>query len=211
MLTNNLLPFMMDSQGAVVSTETVGSGGSGGTNTTTITSFTVTDANLILVGVRVNLSNDQTDVSITRDGQSFTLVDYQTFDTNKQMAIYKLLSPNTGSTDLVVTTTNTDYTRVIAVGLKNFSSLGTIAKDYDDTDTDTTPTVDATTVVDDLVIDFLGTENNVTFTDDEGQELATVTSRLAASYEVATTTSTTTSWTISPADKWGIVSIPIRS
>lgn len=201
-------------------------------------SFTPTGANKViyaLVGGGATAPGSPTAVKYASaagvGGESLTLLDsVRTVDTNIKTSVWQLVAPSAASGTIHATyASNNDERWIIAVAVQD--SDGTIGPIAFGTATGSTaPTVNATTVAGDLVLDFLsvlqGSGGSPTLTVGAGQasvkELEGGTPATGSatnigifeaagvSSETAAGASTTMSWTISGSASWGVHAFAVK-
>ena len=166
----------------------------------------------LLVGVSWSgAGTAQTISSATFGGTTLTSVGNESGN-DPRVAIYYLLAPAASTTANVVVTfsglVNAVAGALTFAGVNQTTPLGTFAGA---TGTSTAPSVNATTVANDLVFDR--SRRDATLTAGAGQTSrwnVLQGSQGSASTETATTTSTTMSWTAGASGTWAIGAVPIK-
>ena len=145
--------------------------------------------------------------SVTLDGDAMTLGVSRSDENLRSVAIYYIESPSIGTVDLVV---NTGFgERAYQLAIDSLSAVGGVGAFGSAASYSTTPTVSVATAVDDLILDVVTTGNTATVGAGQTASLLN-TNFISASSEVATTTSTTMSWS-QTSERWAIAALVFQN
>jgi hypothetical protein len=192
-------------------------------DTTAVDTFTVSHATsgtnrLMLVGISLDPSNDETVSSITYNGTPLTYVGSATYSNDARAEIWQLVAPDTGTHDVVITfDKNLVYGAVAGVmtftNVNQSTPLGTFAGANGSSAGPAT--VDVSSATNELVFDTVSCETCTTLTVGAGQteywnlSQSGLYAMGAGSTEPGAVT-VTMSWTLGSADYWAIGAVPIK-
>ncbi len=193
------------------------------TGTTGVDSFTISHTTsgtdrLMLVGISHNPNNDEIVSSITYNGTALTLVGSATYSNDTRAEIWRLVAPDTGTHDVVITfSANMSYGAVADVmtftEVNQTTPLGTFASASGESAGPAT--VNVSSVTNELVFDTVACETCDSLTVGGGQteywNLSQNDGHVmgAGSTEPGAAT-VTMSWTLGSLDYWAIGAVPIK-
>ena len=167
----------------------------------------------LIVGVAVKDASETTPSSVTFNSVAMTQIGSTVTKTGESISLWRLVNPATGANDIVATFGTTcdeiSLGGISLYGVDQTTPVGTSANAHG---SDTTPTVNVTTVKDDFVIDIVLQIGAGGLTAGSGQtERADfgVQPNGEMSSEEASGTSTTMDWTQSSFD-WAIIGVPVK-
>lgn len=193
------------------------------TDTTAVDSFTVSHTTsgtnrLMLVGISHDPNNDEVVSSVTYDSSALTYVGSATYSNDTRVEIWRLVAPNTGTHDVIITfDKNMSYGAV--AGVMTFTEVNQttpLGAFVSATGFSAGPaTVDVSSATNELVFDTVACETCTSLTVGGGQtEYWNLTQNSdfvmgAGSTEPGAAT-VTMSWTLGSADYWAIGAVPIK-
>ena len=207
----NCFPNKIEAQIVVDATSTVTSLAS----PATVSHTTGSGANrLMLVAIAFEANGGNNVTGVTYGGTPLTLVGSATNGTNAAVRIYRLINPTSGVASVSVSFTSAPSNGAIIgvttfTGVDQISPLGSAATV---TGTSTTPSVNVSSALGELVFDAVAVKTGSSLTQGAGQielwDLSSVSERGASSTESGAST-TTMSWT-SSSDDWAIAGVSIK-
>ena len=160
----------------------------------------------LIVGLRSNAS--VTSVVVQYNGVAMTLITSIT-TSGAQLRTYYMINPPAGTYTVHCTWTTARDTWGASHSYNGVHQTTAFTTPGTNEGTSTTPSSSVTSANGDLVVDFVESASAVTMTEGAGQTYRTKTDRLSSSEKAATSTPTTTGWTLSGSVLWKIISVPI--
>ncbi|TAH34232.1 hypothetical protein EYC59_03015 [Candidatus Saccharibacteria bacterium] len=194
----------------------------GGSNISSLSqSYTVNSGSNFLLVRLMHWRNPGTTVSgITWGAQNFTLIGRQPHNNTQDIVeMWRLVNPNPGTANVVISYTdalNESSAWIDAwTGVDTANPTGTLAGANVSSSTDT-PTVNATSIAGDMVVDAMIAYIFGTITADASQTVDGILDEdqainsLGASHETAVGTSTTMSWSLTSDIIWAIAAVALK-